>query len=97
MAYNGANLLLRDAAIGGATFNPKEFVYFTADSIGTVDAAGYFTDGMKRGMNQGDIVWVYVGSAGPVGPWTPHICYVSAAPYTAGGYDATTSLVTANA
>ena len=97
MAYDGSKLLLRDATIGGATFNPKEYVYFTADSISTVNGAGYFADAMKRGVMQGDIVFVYVGSSGPVGPWTPHLCYFSTAPYTASGYDATTSFVTTGA
>lgn len=93
MAYNGSMLVLRDSSVASSStfFGVQEFIYQTSDAIGVVNGAGYFSDGMKRGMKQGDIVWVQVNSSGTL---TPHLCYVSAAPYTASGYDATTSFVT---
>jgi hypothetical protein len=37
----------------------KRFAYYSTDAVGTVDAAGYFTNGLALGMAVGDEVWVY--------------------------------------
>ena len=37
---------------------PKLWVYSSADPIATVQAAGYFTNGLTLGMRIGDIVFV---------------------------------------
>lgn len=37
---------------------PKLWVYSSADPIATVQAAGYFTNGLTLGMRVGDIVFV---------------------------------------
>lgn len=36
----------------------RMWAYRTSDATGTVDAAGYFTDGYARGMRQHDLVMV---------------------------------------
>ncbi len=56
MAYNGSNLIMRAAGAVEGTFNVWE--YLSTDSLATITASGYFSDGGKRGMLVGDIVWV---------------------------------------
>lgn len=67
MAYNVANPPVAISMGPLAGFNTTEgpnvggkiWLYKSADPIGTVDAAGYFTNGLGLGMQVGDIVFVY--------------------------------------
>lgn len=63
MAYVADNLVLIAQPIGGIV--PRVFVYQTAaDALATITAAGYFADGVSKGMRVGDIVDV-VATTGP--------------------------------
>lgn len=63
MAYIAENLRLAFAPIGDPI--PRCFVYTTAsDADATIIGAGYFADGVTRGMRVGDIVDV-VATTGP--------------------------------
>lgn len=53
MAYTGNTLSLIDYTIEGGW---KEWTYVTSDSLATVKGAGYFSDGVTRGMEVGDFV-----------------------------------------
>lgn len=44
--------------IGGIGGGPQQWSYSSADPHGTVDTVGYFTDGLERGMKEGDIMFV---------------------------------------
>ena len=57
MAYNGANLNLQAAGIGGTGM--QEWTYISGDASATVRAASYITDGGSRGMRVGDLVKHY--------------------------------------
>jgi len=59
MAYDGSKLSLVYQPIEGAR---KHWQYVTADSLSTVLGAGYFSDGVARGMLLGDIVEVSSGT-----------------------------------
>lgn len=64
MAYVGDNLAMLSNPVGGGIV-PREFFYqMTGDSNATVIGAGYFTDGVTRGMRVGDMVHV-VDTTGP--------------------------------
>ncbi len=60
MAYSTSNqpYLLSVAPIAAATNRPKIWGYSSTDPAGTVDDAGYFTDGDALGMKVGDVVLV---------------------------------------
>lgn len=57
---------------------PQIWIYQSADVVGDVDAAGYFTNGEALGMRLGDMVWVY-NSTTPICT----VCWVSAVSTTA--------------
>jgi len=76
MAYATSNPpKLVSQSIGGG---PKIWLYQSADVVGDVDAAGYFTNGETLGMEIGDRVIVYDTA-------TPLVtdCWVSAVDTTA--------------
>lgn len=55
MAYTPGTLSLLGGTIEGGW---KFWVYTTADSLATVKGAGYISDAVNRGMEQGDFVLV---------------------------------------
>lgn len=63
MAYVADNLSLADTQVGG--YLPRYWHYTTAaDADATIVGAGYFSDGVTKGMKVGDIVDV-VATTGP--------------------------------
>ncbi len=57
MAYDSATLsLVSKAPLTGAG---QAWRHSSADATGTVDAAGFITDGGSRGMKVGDLVYHY--------------------------------------
>lgn len=63
MAYITANLRLMSQDLEGA--KGKRWQYTTAaDSDGTITGAGYFSDGVSKGMVAGDLVDV-IATTGP--------------------------------
>lgn len=56
MAYVPSDLMLSTNTIGGAM--PRLFYYYNAaaDSDATIVGAGFFSDGVTRGMRKGDLV-----------------------------------------
>ena len=67
MAYQGSNLILIAGSIEGSV---NFFSYVTSDSFSAVLAANYFSDGIERGMQIGDLVFVIASGIG-------YVCYVS--------------------
>ncbi len=64
MGYLPDNLVLVGSDLGGrAGFQRWEYVT-VADSDATIVGAGYFSDGVKKGMKVGDIIDV-VATTGP--------------------------------
>lgn len=64
MAYTADNLYLVDNPVGGAL--PRSFMYLNAtpDADATIVGAGYFSDGVPKGMRVGDLVdAVNIGTA----------------------------------
>lgn len=61
MAYNPS--LLRCIAQSGID-SGNTWIYGPGDAHGSVEAANYFSDGGKRGMRVGDLVFVIEASAG---------------------------------
>lgn len=57
MAYVADNLFLISNGVGAQAY-PRVFGYFNSagDSDGTIVGAGYFSDGVTKGMRLGDIV-----------------------------------------
>lgn len=65
MAYTADNLLLASNPVGGAVY-PRLFYYYnvTPDADATIVGAGYFSDGVTKGMRVGDLVdAVNIGTA----------------------------------
>jgi len=63
MAYVADNLSLADTQVGG--YQPRRWRYTTAsDSDATIVGAGYFSDGVTKGMKVGDLVDV-IATTGP--------------------------------
>jgi hypothetical protein len=63
MAYVADNLILLDTQIGG--YSPRRWGYTTAaDADATIVGAGYFSDGVTKGMKVGDLVGV-IATTGP--------------------------------
>ncbi len=56
MSYNSNSLIMRAHGAVEGTFNVWE--YLSADALNVITGAAYFSDGGKRGMLVGDIVWV---------------------------------------
>ena len=73
MAYVGANLSMLMETIEGSF---STFVYVTSDTIAQVLAAGYFSDGVERGMSVGDVVFASVGGV-------PYLLYVASSSHGA--------------
>jgi len=64
MAYVPDNLAMVFAPVGGGIV-PRVFLYQTAsDSDATIVGAGYFSDGVTKGMRVGDLVYA-VATTGP--------------------------------
>ncbi len=57
MAYVPDNLSLVINQVGAGTY-PRVFTYYNsaADSDATIVGAGYFSDGVAKGMRKGDLV-----------------------------------------
>lgn len=66
MAYSTSNppSLISAARIGGTGLQTWD--YRSTDDAATVDAAGYFTNGLALGMRVGDLVYVTDTDASPV-------------------------------
>jgi hypothetical protein len=62
MAYDPANLSLREQSIGGLR---RSWDYRTTDAIATVSAADYFTDAEDSGIQEGDELRVIKTDADP--------------------------------
>lgn len=64
MAYVADNLAMLVNPVGGGV-KPRIFVYQTAaDADATIVGAGYFSDGVPKGMRVGDLVDV-IATTGP--------------------------------
>jgi len=64
MAYVADNLVLAFSPVGGGAL-PRVFTYQTAsDNDATITGAGYFADGVAKGMRVGDLVDA-VATTGP--------------------------------
>lgn len=61
MAYVGSTLVLLAESIEGTN---NLFSYKTSDVGATVLSAGYFSDGAERGMQLGDLVFIYAAGVG---------------------------------
>lgn len=84
MAYTGATLDKIEDIVGGQV---QEWWYRTTDPIATVLGAGYFSDGVKRGMKLGGLLFVFNTSTNTI-----YKCVISAVDggFAAGGiYTAT--------
>lgn len=75
MAYDPSGLfLVRDALSGGGR---KEWQLKTTDAIATVNTSNYISDGVKRGMGQGDQVTVLTMASLPNGAVSAvNLCFV---------------------
>lgn len=62
MSYSTTGLSAGVAIIGG---DYRLWVYRSTDAVGTVNGASYFSDGVTRGMQVGDIVFDIDTDAGP--------------------------------
>jgi hypothetical protein len=67
MAYVADNLWLGINPVGAQAY-PRVFYYYnsTPDSDATIVGAGYFSDGVTKGMRKGDLVYA-VNVATPLG------------------------------
>jgi hypothetical protein len=75
MSYNSANLGM--VARGHGPFGMTIWVYDTVDVTTDVDAAGYISDGLERGMQKGDLVYVRI--------WTTAVPVATSEMQTAAG------------
>lgn len=66
MSYNGMSLVQVAAGLDGSS---AIFYYSTTDNIETVLGTGYFTDGITRGMSEGDAVFAVLSGV-------PYFLYV---------------------
>lgn len=65
MAYVADNLAMVYQTMGAQGSLPRHFVYSTvSDSDATITGAGYFADGVTKGLRLGDTVTCYA-STGP--------------------------------
>lgn len=96
IGYNGNTLSQVTANIEGY---PNIFIYSslstasgnTGDAISTINGTNYFSDGQKRGLTLGSIVFVVTDYVSGAGVPLAHICAVTAV--QSGGYGVTTTLV----
>ena len=82
MAYATEGLKL---LVPGVDSQPSLWTYLTTDTIsGTVDAAGYFTDGAARGLKVSDCI--LAGETGATDGYTAHyvsvVTALDASPYS---------------
>jgi hypothetical protein len=64
MSYTPSTLILVAGPLGSGQ-GPRQFAYQTAsDSDATIVGAGYFSDGVLKGMRAGDVVDV-IATTGP--------------------------------
>jgi hypothetical protein len=82
MAYTGNNLS-RIAQTMEGTQGTFFYVAPAGDTLAQITGAGYFTDGNKRGMAIGDVVWVVLGGAN-------YECYVATIGTAVAGVSAVT-------
>ena len=76
MAYVSDGLKLRTGGLSGAG-NMNEWLLDTTDAIATVNTSNYISDGVTRGMLQGDLVYVRTRTSTLTGAVTAiHICFV---------------------
>lgn len=61
----------------------------TGDSIATIQGTNYFSDGQKRGLGLGSVVFVITDYVGGAGVPVTHVCYVSALQVQTSGFGAT--------
>lgn len=62
MAYSASGL---KCIVFGPSGAPNIFSYISTDAHGTVEGAGYFSDGVTYGMKVGDVVIVADSDTGP--------------------------------
>lgn len=75
MAYNPAGLFLVRDSLSGA--GKKEWELHTTDAIADVNTSNYISDGVKRGLSQGDTVKVVIRASLPSGAVSAiHLCWV---------------------
>lgn len=75
MAYDPTGLQLHTA--GMSNTNNNEWTLNTTDAIATVNTSNYISDGVTRGMKQGDSVMVKLRASLPMGAVTAlNLCYV---------------------
>lgn len=78
MAYSTSGLSLNSPGVGS---KPSVWIYTSEDIHTDVDAAGYFSDGVTRGMKVNDIVHV-IKTTATVGATTHVVASVSGAAAT---------------
>ena len=75
MAYTPGNLQLLSSGMSNTGNNV--WVLNTTDAIATVNTANYVSDGVTRGMEQGDLVWVKTRATLPLGDVSAvNLCFV---------------------
>lgn len=76
MAYVAEHLQL-DVS-GMSNTGNRQWTLNTTDAIATVNTANYVSDGVSRGMNQGDLVWVKQRASLPSGDVSAvSLCFVN--------------------
>lgn len=75
MAYDPNGLILVRDALSG--MGRKEWQLHSTDAIATVNTSNYVSDGVKRGMGQGDQVTVFTRASLPSGAISAvNLCFV---------------------
>lgn len=76
MGYTSNNLSLRSGVIGGGA--PRQWDYFSADSIATILGAGYISNATTKGLLVGDVVHAFSGTLNTALTATPSTADVGA-------------------
>lgn len=75
MAYAASGLKLLNGGLSNSSCNT--WLLDTTDAIATVNTSNYVSDGVSRGMQQGDFVWVRTRASLPAGAVSAvHLCFV---------------------
>ncbi|RVG08540.1 hypothetical protein [Sinorhizobium meliloti] len=75
MAYVASGLKLLNGGLSNSSMNV--WLLDSTDAIATVNTSNYISDGVTRGMAQGDLVWVRTRASLPAGAVSAvHICFV---------------------
>lgn len=75
MAYVPGNLRCTTHGLSGSFYN--EWLLDVTDTIATVNTSNYISDGVRRGMNKGDIVTVRIWDVVGTGDVSAiHLCWV---------------------